>query len=157
VSTSKRSRLIDRLRDAIYRRAFLAEHVQKSLPFQIRALREQRGWTQEELAKRCGKSQEWICKIESPNYGRFSLQTLLNIAAAFDVAFTARFVSYSELINWYTSRTQSEIPSFDADISAGVDIESDDAMAGQIIRAEVSEGPATLKTIYRSNGSSVAA
>lgn len=155
MSTSKRLRLIDRLRDAFYRRAFLAEHLQKSLPFQIRAMREQRGWTQEHLALRCGKRQEWISKLENPNYGRFSLQTLLDVAAGFDVAFTARFVSYSELLDWYTTRNQAPIPSFDddRDIASGADCGPIDGTRS----VATGTSPMTVTSAYGADGAQIAA
>jgi transcriptional regulator with XRE-family HTH domain len=147
VATSRYQRLVDRLKDAFYRRAFLAEHLQRSLPMQIRAMREQRGWTQAELAKRCGKSQAWICKVESPDYGRFSLQTLVDVAAGFDVAFTARFVPYSELLDWYTKRSHAAIPSFSDDAELFTPSNGED-LNGQVIVSPQIVGPSELKSRF---------
>ena len=63
-------------------------------------MRKARGWTQEQMAKRAGKTQERISRWENPDYGRYSLSTLKQIATAFDVALLVRLVSFSELADW---------------------------------------------------------
>jgi len=119
VNTSQRKAIADSLRDPEYREAFLSEHLRRSLPAQIRRLREHRGWSQEQLGMKCGgKKQEWISRLESPSYGKFTLGTLLRLANAFDVGLTARFLPFSELLDWYTSRGPNEqVPSFTEDES----------------------------------------
>ncbi len=93
--------LMDTLADEEYRREFVSENIATGLAFQIRHLRDSRGWTQEELAKRIGKTrQETISQWENPNYGRYSVSTLKKLAVAFDVALSIRFTPFSELANW---------------------------------------------------------
>ncbi|MBI3967130.1 MAG: helix-turn-helix transcriptional regulator, partial [Chloroflexi bacterium] len=79
------------LRDKEYRDIFVEEHISTGLSFQIRAMREQRGWTQEDLGQRAGMAQQRVCQLENPNYGRFSLSTLKRLASAFDVALAVHF------------------------------------------------------------------
>jgi transcriptional regulator with XRE-family HTH domain len=94
----RREKLIARLKDKEHRDAFVSAHIQVGIPFQIRALREQRPWTQQELADRAGVKQSWIATLESPNYSGFSLKTLLKFASAFDIGLIVRFVPISELV-----------------------------------------------------------
>lgn len=97
--TNKQRQFLNTLEDQDYRRAF-AEEVATSLAYQIRRLRETNDWTQEELAEKTAKAQETISQWENPNYGRYSLSTLRQLAGAFDVALLVRFVSFSELADW---------------------------------------------------------
>lgn len=109
------------LTDRDYRREFAEETISTGLAFQIRLLRESRGWTQEDLARRTGQAQQTICRLENPNYGRHSLTTLKRLAAAFDVAMAVRFVAFSELVDWTLGLTPQRLapPSFSDEYSQG--------------------------------------
>ncbi|MEK6287946.1 MAG: helix-turn-helix transcriptional regulator [Acidobacteriota bacterium] len=98
--------LLVELQDKEYRDLFVVEHIQTSLPFQTQALREQRGWSQKELAERTGITQTNMSRIEDPDYGKLTLRTLLRLASALDVALFVRFVPFSFLVNWTEGRTQ---------------------------------------------------
>lgn len=63
-------------------------------------LREARGWTQKQLAEKCGMRQSRISTLEDPNYENFEAATLRRLASAFDVALTIRFIPFSELAGW---------------------------------------------------------
>ncbi len=125
----RRQQLFDALREPEYRRAF-ADDIGTGIAFQIRALREDRGWTQQELAERMGKQQEAISQWENPDYGRFTLQTVKKLAAAFDVAPVVRFGSFRELVDWTIQLTPEQISPkpFDADL-----VDSQSAMFGAIL------------------------
>lgn len=96
----RREKLASELLNKEYRDAFVSEHIDTGIPFQIRALREQRGWTQKELANRAGVTQVWISKVENPNHSGFSIKTLLKLASAFDIGLIVRFVPISNLVKW---------------------------------------------------------
>ena len=117
ITDDERKALIKRLRSKGHRDAFVSAYVDKTIPFQIRALRlsEDRNWTQKELASRTGMKQERISVCENPNYGRFSLQTLKQIASAFDVALVVRFAPFSELTEWELNLSPEslEVENFD--------------------------------------------
>ena len=100
ITLDNRSQLIESLQDKEYRRAFADENVGVGLAFQISLMREDRGWTQDELARRSGKAQESISQLENPNYGKFTLSTLKKLARAFDVALLVRFVPFGDLAEW---------------------------------------------------------
>ena len=108
-----------RLQNKERRDAFVSAYTDETIPFQIRALREQvsRKWTQEDLALRAGMKQERISALENPNYGSYSLRTLKQLASAFDVALIVRFVSFGDLAEWKLNLSSEslEVPSFDKD------------------------------------------
>ena len=94
-----RAQKIARLRNKKYRDAFVSSQISVGLPFQIRALREQRGWKQSRLAEKAEMLQPRISAIERPGEVKFNLETLRRIASAFDVALEVRFVPFSKLVD----------------------------------------------------------
>lgn len=100
ITLDERKEFLETIKDEEYRREFAGENPGVALAFQINLMREARGWTQEELARLCGKAQETISRLEDPNYGRYTLKTLKQLAQAFDVALLVRFVSFGELAEW---------------------------------------------------------
>jgi transcriptional regulator with XRE-family HTH domain len=93
------TKLLERLKSKEYRDAYVAEHVKRGISYQIRALRDQRQWSQSDLSQKLGKAQSVVSRIEDPNYGKFTVQTLLEVAAAFDVALLVRFAPISEMLD----------------------------------------------------------
>jgi transcriptional regulator with XRE-family HTH domain len=75
-------------------------HIRNGVAFQIRAMRRERKWRQEDLANAIGSKPTQITRIENPNYGSHTIATLRRIAAAFDVALIVRFAPLSELVRW---------------------------------------------------------
>jgi transcriptional regulator with XRE-family HTH domain len=82
----------------LYRDGFLQSQTRSGIALQIRALREKLGLSQEQFAAKTGKKQSVISRLESPDYGKASVQTLLDIASAVDVALVVKFVSYPEFL-----------------------------------------------------------
>ncbi len=64
--------------------AFDKRRAKAEVAFQIRRLREDRGWTQRELARQVGCTQQAISAIEQAGYTRHSLPLLRRIAEALD-------------------------------------------------------------------------
>ena len=112
----RRERLEKRLRRGCEaRQAFVRSRINMTISLQVRVMRECAGWSQAELARRCGTSQNAISRIESPGYGHYSVTTLKKIAAVFDVALVVRFAPFSELVDWAINMNTESIlvPSFD--------------------------------------------
>lgn len=109
MTSRQRRELLNTLRDEDYRREFVSAHVGVGLASQIQQMRQKHDWTQEELARRTNKAQETISRWENPDYGRFSLNTLKEVAAAFDVALLVRFVPFSDLADWTIGLTPQRL------------------------------------------------
>ena len=75
-----------------YRHAYLSQHLRMFLATQIRALRG--NYSQVAFGKLIGKPQSVVSRLESAEYGKVSLQTLIEIANKLDIALIVRFVSY---------------------------------------------------------------
>lgn len=107
--SDRRKQIMSSLRDEEYRQAFVAEDVGVGLAFQIKLLREDRDLKQEELGHLIGSRQSTISQLENPNYGRYSLETLKQLAAAFDVGLLVKFVPFSELVDWTLNLTHRRL------------------------------------------------
>lgn len=75
-----------------YRSSYVEEHIRVFLANQIRSLRGD--MTQTEFGRLVGKPASVISRIENENYSGVSLNTLLEIASALDVALLVRFVDF---------------------------------------------------------------
>lgn len=81
------------------REAYVRAHAQHGLAHQIRMMREHRGWTQADLARKIGaRNQSTVARLEDPSYGKYSVSSLLKLANAFDVGALVKFVSFSKLL-----------------------------------------------------------
>ena len=89
-----------------YREEFVAAQVKRGIPFQIRTLLKRAGISQEELANRAGLTQGVVSRAANPDYGNLTLNTIVRIAAGFDVAFVGKFVPFSELSKWFTELSE---------------------------------------------------
>jgi transcriptional regulator with XRE-family HTH domain len=81
-----------------YRDGYLFTQVRSAIAHQIQALRAKFRLTQAEFAERTQKKQSTISRLESTQYGKVRVQTLLDIASSMDVALLVQFVSYPEFL-----------------------------------------------------------
>jgi transcriptional regulator with XRE-family HTH domain len=104
-------KLLEEIKDPEYRRGLVEAHAKDTIAFQVRQLRKVRGWEQRDLARELGnpKLQPMISRYENPDYGRYSITTLLELAAAFDVALVVRFAPFSELVEWDLTSTSKTL------------------------------------------------
>ena len=93
------SKLWRKLHNKEYRDGYTEAQLSIEVPFQIRALRKACGWTQAQLAERCGIPQARISHIEQPGRDPLSLRTLYRLSSAFDVGLLVQFVPFSELVH----------------------------------------------------------
>jgi len=90
---------LKRLKTKSFRDAYVQANISHGLAHQIRALRQQRGWSQQDLARKIGaSSNSLIARLEDPSYGKHTLTTLQNLASALDVALLVKFTSFGRLL-----------------------------------------------------------
>ncbi len=101
MSLLSKAGLLNRIRRGRKDRARLVEsNLDKGITFQIRSTREKRAWTQGELARAAGMSQNNFSRLEQPDYGKYTISSLKRIAEALDVALVVRFVPFSQYVDW---------------------------------------------------------
>ena len=86
-------RLQEDHKDPEFRKHFEEERRVLALAVKIAKLREQKGLSQQEMAKLMGTSQQAISRIESGEYEGFTLKTLEKIAEATGTRLRIEFVS----------------------------------------------------------------
>jgi len=126
---ASRNRLCRRLeRGPDTRAKFVESHLNKGLAYQLRAMREARGLSQEELAQLVDMPQTAISRLESPDYGKQTITTLKRLAKVHDVALVVRFVPFSKLVDWVSGTPYLEnglssnamaVPSFEQEARCG--------------------------------------
>ena len=89
--------LAEEFKDAEYASGYAESHVDCVIAASIKVLREQRGWTQKQLAEKIGTKQESISRMEDVNYSVWSLSTLKKLADAFGVRVKVTFEDFSQL------------------------------------------------------------
>ena len=83
--------------DLEYRHAAMEAHVEHLVAWQCLINREERGWSQAEMAVRMGTKQSAISKLEKGGSTSMRVSTLVKAAHAFDCAVLVKFVSYAVL------------------------------------------------------------
>lgn len=110
------------------RAAFVSSHLNKTIAFQLRAIRERQDLTQQQLAELTGMNQNAISRLESEWYGKPTISTLKRVANALDVALVVRFVPFSQLVDWVSgtpftdmglSTNSLAVPRFSQEFSEG--------------------------------------
>lgn len=94
---SDRDELV-KFKNKSFRDGYLQTATRGGVAYQIQALREKFKLTQTAFAEKLGKRQSVVSRLENSEYGKVSVQTLLDVACALDVALLVRFVSYPEFL-----------------------------------------------------------
>lgn len=100
MSMSTDNLLKDLARSRKYRAEFVVAHAKHSIPLQIQDLLKQQDLTQTELAELADLSQGTVSRAADIAYGNLTINTLVRIAAGFDVAFVCGFVPFSRFLEW---------------------------------------------------------
>ena len=104
---SSRSKTISRLlEDQSAREAYLRAKLDQLIPSQIRALRLREEWTQKQLGDGADMKQARVSAIEKPGEVNFSLETLIRLAAVFQVGLQVRFIPFSQMLDWENDFSQ---------------------------------------------------
>jgi transcriptional regulator with XRE-family HTH domain len=98
-NTLSKEKLRQDLADVEQRHLIVDAEIRNLIPLQIRAMREDRDWTQTEMAKKLGTTQNAISRLENPQSNLPTIPTLERIAEVFDVALLVRFAPFSGFIN----------------------------------------------------------
>jgi len=100
-----------------YRHAYADEFLNLSIATQIKVLREQRNWTQKELADRVIMEQPRISVMENVSYSSWSINTLRKLAKAFDLRLRVSFESFGSCVNDIEQFSRETLvrPSFEND------------------------------------------
>ena len=83
--------------DKEYRHAYADEFLNTKIATQIKVLREQRRWTQGQLAQAAEMRQARISVLEDVNYSSWSIRTLRRLAEAFDLRLNVSFEEFGTL------------------------------------------------------------
>lgn len=94
------SEIAEKLTNLEYRTAFVVSQINVGIPFQIRALMKERGWTQAILAEKTDMLQPRISGLMTPGKTKPNIETLRRVAEAFDCGLIVRFAPFSELARW---------------------------------------------------------
>ncbi|MBV9147704.1 MAG: helix-turn-helix transcriptional regulator, partial [Acidobacteria bacterium] len=97
------------------RERFVESHLDRTLAYQIRALRGD--LTQAEFAKKIGigHANNVSARLENPQYGKHQIRILKKIAAACDMGLVVWFVPFSRMVDWVTATPYVDVglrPSF---------------------------------------------
>jgi transcriptional regulator with XRE-family HTH domain len=127
--------LWEKMRNKPYRDSFVEAHLSTNIAAQIQTLREARGWTQMELGKKAGMAQNRISVLEDPSYDKITISTVRRLASAFDVAFIARFIPFSGLVDWVADLSPEKlaVPDFEHDTPLLNSTQTQDALADEIL------------------------
>src|SRR5271169_1844540 len=74
-----------------YRKEIVSSLLKRGTALQIQGIMKEKGWTQTQLAEHAGLTQGVISRASNPAYGNLTFNTVIDIAAGFDVAFIGKF------------------------------------------------------------------
>lgn len=84
--------LKEELKNKEFKKAFNEEEVYASLAIQTANIRQEKGITQEDLAKRLHTTQQTVSRLEDIHNKSYSLKTLIRLAQALDKGLKVEFI-----------------------------------------------------------------
>jgi len=102
------SRLANKMRDRkVYRDSYVSSMTRQ---FLARQMREFRGLSsQVEFGVKIDKQQTIVSRLEDPNYGRWTLQTMFEVASKLNVAVLVRFVDFTTFFRVTNDRSRDAL------------------------------------------------
>jgi hypothetical protein len=92
------TQLVEKFRNKRYRDSYVSATNRRFLAQQIRALRGD--MSQEDFGKLIGKPQSVVSRLEDPNYGKLTQQTIHEVAAALNRAVITRIVDFPTFLRF---------------------------------------------------------
>lgn len=100
-----------------YRDGYLETSVRGRIALQLRAIRKGLGLTQKQMSEKLEKPQSTIARLENMEYGKVTIQTLLDIGKKLDIALFVGYVSYPEFIRQQARSSDRELRVNDIHVS----------------------------------------
>lgn len=112
-------RRLDKWSDQEYREGYLEASIEQGIAWQVKAIRKHRNMSQGKLAELLGTQQSAISRLEDPDYGSYSLDTLIKLAHVFDCALNVKFIPYSQLATESEDLSEEamRVPSFETEVA----------------------------------------
>jgi DNA-binding transcriptional regulator YiaG len=107
ISGAAAMKLKNEFKDRDYRKAYAESFANTIIATQIRLLRG--SMSQEDFADLVGVKQSRISAMEDENYAAWSTRMLKRIAAAKDVVFLGRYVTFGELLDWARRLSEADL------------------------------------------------
>jgi len=108
-NVSSKAKLGQDVSDPEIRHLLVDAQIRQGLPLQLRAMREDRGWTQAKLAEKLGTTQNAISRFENPKSRPATIPTLKRIAETFDVALMVKFAPFSEFVDSVSNISEKSV------------------------------------------------
>ena len=104
-------------KDEETRHIYAEDFLNTYIATQIKVLREERGWTQSELASKAGMKQERISVLEDVNHSSWTASVLKRIARAFDMRLSIKIESFGSFLNEFENFNRDALvrPPFEED------------------------------------------
>lgn len=111
------SSYLEEFQDKETRHIYVDEFLNAKIATQIKVLREQKGWNQQELAEKVGMKQERISVLEDVNYSAWTLATLRRLAEVFDLRINVSFEDFGSFLKEFEDFNKENLQrtSFDED------------------------------------------
>lgn len=99
--------LVEAMDDRAFRASYMAHHLRAFLADQIRNLRGSR--SQKAFGSLIGKPQSVVSRLEDEDYGKVTLQSLIDIAEKLDIALLVRYADFSTFLAVTRDFSQSAV------------------------------------------------
>jgi hypothetical protein len=108
VDSHRLSRVARKMRGRkAYRDSYVASHTRQFLARQMREFRGDQSQT--EFGALLDKQQTVVSRLEDPNYGKWTLQTLFDVASKLEVAVVVRFVDFPTFLGLTNDRSKAAL------------------------------------------------